>query len=185
VRKLPSEPVKGKHGCPEPLLCLRLDLGAGPCRHHGTVPGLAALYGAEAKQGRLPEKEWTKALSRTQKGAPLAAGKRNACIRATSPTKRTVNGEPFTTDTIAAQPKPAATEKRTIHIHLAPFQVIDWDGSNDPGAFNRGWKDTVGLDNGGRAELLIRFDGYRGKYVLHCHNPEHEDMMMMANFEVI
>ncbi|MHA7246847.1 multicopper oxidase family protein [Arthrobacter tecti] len=104
----------------------------------------------------------------------------------------TINGEPFTTDTISARPKLGATEKWTIraqnvehpiHIHLAPFQVIGRDG-NDPGAFNHGWKDTVNLDNGGRADLLIRFDGYRGKYVLHCHNLEHEDMMMMANFEV-
>jgi N-acetylglutamate synthase-like GNAT family acetyltransferase len=30
-----------------------------------------------------------------------------------------------------------------------------------------------------------RFSGYRGKYVFHCHNLEHEDMMMMANFEVV
>jgi spore coat protein A len=48
-----------------------------------------------------------------------------------------------------------------------------------------GWKDTVGLDNGGSVELLIRFDGYRGKYVFHCHNLEHEDMRMMAAFEVV
>ncbi|MEV8442051.1 multicopper oxidase domain-containing protein, partial [Actinosynnema sp. NPDC051121] len=25
-------------------------------------------------------------------------------------------------------------------------------------------------------------DGYAGKYVFHCHNLEHEDMAMMANF---
>jgi spore coat protein A, manganese oxidase len=31
----------------------------------------------------------------------------------------------------------------------------------------------------------VRFDGYRGKYAFHCHNLEHEDMMMMANFEVV
>lgn len=33
--------------------------------------------------------------------------------------------------------------------------------------------------------VLARFDGYRGRYVFHCHNLEHEDMMMMANFEVV
>ena len=33
--------------------------------------------------------------------------------------------------------------------------------------------------------MLVRFDGYRGRYVFHCHNLEHEDMMMMANFEVV
>jgi spore coat protein A len=105
----------------------------------------------------------------------------------------TVNGEPFSTDTIVAKPRFGTTEKWTIraknvehpfHIHLAPFQVIGRDG-DDPGRYNQGWKDTVNLDNGGRAELLIRFDGYRGKYVLHCHNLEHEDMTMMANFEVV
>ncbi|MGW2378476.1 multicopper oxidase domain-containing protein, partial [Kitasatospora sp. NPDC001683] len=27
--------------------------------------------------------------------------------------------------------------------------------------------------------------GYRGRYMLHCHNLEHEDMAMMANFDVV
>lgn len=31
----------------------------------------------------------------------------------------------------------------------------------------------------------MRFTGYRGRYVFHCHNLEHEDMAMMANFEVV
>jgi spore coat protein A len=26
--------------------------------------------------------------------------------------------------------------------------------------------------------------GYRGRYVFHCHNLEHEDMAMVANFRV-
>ncbi len=105
----------------------------------------------------------------------------------------TVNGEPFSPDTVLARPRLGTTERWTIrslnvehpfHVHLAPFQVIGQDG-NDPGPYTRGWKDTVNLDNGGRAELLLRFEGYRGKYVFHCHNLEHEDMMMMANFEVV
>jgi spore coat protein A len=36
-----------------------------------------------------------------------------------------------------------------------------------------------------RVELLIPFTTSRGRYVFHCHNLEHEDMAMMANFEVI
>ncbi|APU22567.1 multicopper oxidase family protein [Actinoalloteichus sp. GBA129-24] len=106
----------------------------------------------------------------------------------------TVNGEPFSTDAIAARPRLSTVERWTIralnvehpfHIHLAPFQVLNTGGKDDAGPYNQGWKDTVNLDNGGQAELLIRFDGYRGRYVLHCHNLEHEDMMMMANFEVV
>lgn len=63
------------------------------------------------------------------------------------------------------------------HIHLAPFQV---QGS---GPCTSGWMDTVDLGSGDQAEVLLHFDGYRGKYVFHCHNLEHEDMMM-ANFRV-
>jgi spore coat protein A len=32
--------------------------------------------------------------------------------------------------------------------------------------------------------VVARFDGYRGRCVFHCHNLEHEDMMM-TNFEVV
>ncbi len=105
----------------------------------------------------------------------------------------TVNGKPFSAGTSVAQPRLETTEKWTIraqnvqhpfHVHLARFQVVGRNGKEDPGRFNRGWKDTVNLDNGGRAEILVRFDGYRGRYVFHCHNLEHEDMMM-ANFDVV
>jgi spore coat protein A, manganese oxidase len=105
----------------------------------------------------------------------------------------TVNGEPFDPDRIDADPELGTVElwriraqnvEHPIHIHLAPFQVLG-QGGDAPGPYQQGWKDTVNLDNGGRADLLLRFDGYRGKYVFHCHNLEHEDMMMMANFEVV
>jgi spore coat protein A len=99
----------------------------------------------------------------------------------------TVNGSPFSPDTIAARPKLGTVElwrlraqnvAHPIHIHLAPFQVVA------PNGYATGWKDTVDLGSGDQAEVLLRFDGYRGKYVFHCHNLEHEDMMMMANFVV-
>ncbi|MEV0201054.1 multicopper oxidase domain-containing protein [Nonomuraea sp. NPDC050691] len=99
----------------------------------------------------------------------------------------TVNGRPFTPDHIAAEPALGTVERWTlraknvphpVHIHLAPFQVLAG------GRFTSGWKDTVDLASGDQAEVLLRFDGYRGTYVFHCHNLEHEDMMMMANFRV-
>lgn len=34
-------------------------------------------------------------------------------------------------------------------------------------------------------EVLIRFDAYRGLYLLHCHKLEHEDIRMTSNFEVV
>ncbi|MEC3975600.1 multicopper oxidase domain-containing protein [Amycolatopsis sp. H20-H5] len=32
------------------------------------------------------------------------------------------------------------------------------------------------------AEIAVRFTDYPGNYVFHCHNLEHEDMAMMADF---
>ena len=48
-----------------------------------------------------------------------------------------------------------------------------------------GWKDTVLLNDKETVDVLTRFDGYRGLYVIHCHQLEHESMGMMANFEVV
>src|ERR687889_477916 len=106
----------------------------------------------------------------------------------------TVNGGPFDHSRIDADPELGSVElwkirplnvEHPFHIHLAPFQVLTSGGGGDPGPYNTGWKDTVNLDNGGDAEILIKFDSYKGKYIFHCHNLEHEDMMMMANFEVV
>ena len=47
-----------------------------------------------------------------------------------------------------------------------------------------GWKDTVDLTSGEGARARP-FRRVSGRYVFHCHNLEHEDMMMMANFEVV
>jgi blue copper oxidase len=52
-------------------------------------------------------------------------------------------------------------------------------------AWETGWKDTVLLEDRETVEVLIRFDAYRGEYLLHCHKLKHEDMGMMANFVVI
>ena len=31
---------------------------------------------------------------------------------------------------------------------------------------------------------MLRFEQFRGRYLLHCHNLEHEDHAMMARFDV-
>lgn len=55
-------------------------------------------------------------------------------------------------------------------------QLYPWEG---------GWKDTVLLEDNETVEVLIRFDAYKGIYLMHCHKLEHEDLGMMANFEVV
>lgn len=68
-----------------------------------------------------------------------------------------------------------------VHIHLDPFQVIA-RGIHGPGPYDSGWKDTIDLAPAEQARIAIRFTDYPGRYVFHCHNLEHEDMAMMANF---
>jgi spore coat protein A len=97
----------------------------------------------------------------------------------------------FSPDHIAADPRLGTVEvwrlradfHHPVHLHLQPFQVLS-RGSEGPGQFDAGWKDTIDLRPAEEVAIAIRFDGYRGKYVFHCHNLEHEDMAMMANFEV-
>jgi len=73
-----------------------------------------------------------------------------------------------------------------VHVHGASFQVQSRTGGRGVVfPWERGWKDTVLLEDGETVEVLIRFDGYRGLYLIHCHKLEHEDMGMMSNFEVI
>jgi spore coat protein A len=71
-----------------------------------------------------------------------------------------------------------------IHLHLAQAQVLSRNGE-PPGPYDAGWKDTVDLRPSERVAIIARFSDYAGRYVLHCHNLEHEDMGMMATYQVI
>ncbi|MFD8377799.1 multicopper oxidase family protein [Streptomyces sp. NPDC059679] len=70
-----------------------------------------------------------------------------------------------------------------VHLHLVGFRILS-RGGRPPLPHDAGLKDTVSLRPGESAEIITRFDGYRGRYLFHCHNAEHEDMGMMANLHV-
>ncbi|MDR8412426.1 multicopper oxidase domain-containing protein [Nonomuraea sp. 3-1Str] len=71
-----------------------------------------------------------------------------------------------------------------VHLHLVGFRVLSRSG-RPPLPHDAGLKDTVSLRPGEAVEIITRFDGYRGRYLFHCHNAEHEDMGMMANLEIV
>jgi len=71
-----------------------------------------------------------------------------------------------------------------VHLHLVGFRVLA-RGGKAPLPHDAGLKDTISLRPGESAEIITRFDGYRGRYLFHCHNAEHEDMGMMANLEIV
>ena len=71
-----------------------------------------------------------------------------------------------------------------MHVHLDAFQVLR-RGSGGPGPSDAGWKDTVDLRPAEVVEVAVRFTEHAGRYVLHCHNLEHEDMAMMATIRTV
>ncbi|MFI6942090.1 multicopper oxidase family protein [Streptomyces sp. NPDC050418] len=103
-----------------------------------------------------------------------------------------INGHPFSTDRSWADVRRGdieiwefeSTTHHPIHIHLSPFQVYKRDGSTNLKPEDTGWKDTARMQPREKLSLLVRFDDHAGTFVFHCHNLEHEDMAMMANFRV-
>lgn len=71
-----------------------------------------------------------------------------------------------------------------VHVHLGHFQVLCRGGRAIPAA-RRGWKDTVAVGPYETVEVVVRFTHFTGRYMVHCHNLEHEDMGMMANIDVV
>jgi spore coat protein A len=47
-----------------------------------------------------------------------------------------------------------------------------------------GWKDTVRVDPVTVTRIIVRFEGYTGRFVWHCHLLEHEDNEMMRPYVI-
>ena len=73
-----------------------------------------------------------------------------------------------------------------MHVHGTQFQIAErLFGTRSIEPNDVGWKDTVYIGPNETVRILIRFTAYKGIYLLHCHNLEHEDDGMMVNVEVI
>ena len=68
-----------------------------------------------------------------------------------------------------------------FHIHTNPFQVI---AVNDQMLAERDWRDTVVVPRKGSVTFRSRFLDFTGRFVLHCHMMNHEELGMMQIVEV-
>jgi spore coat protein A, manganese oxidase len=93
-------------------------------------------------------------------------------------------------------------DSHPIHLHMVRFQLLDRQ-SFEPEAYyhggkiqligprvpptpnEAGWKDTVPAHPGMITRIIVRFEGFTGRYVWHCHLLEHEDNEMMRPYEVV
>ena len=92
-------------------------------------------------------------------------------------------------------------DSHPIHLHLVRFQVLDRRPFDlnvyqltrkivltgpavalPPGEL--GWKDTVRVDPMTVTRIIVKFEGFAGRYVWHCHMLEHEDNEMMRPYEI-
>ena len=71
-----------------------------------------------------------------------------------------------------------------VHIHLTLSQILSRNG-RPPAPIDAGMRDMVNLGPGDEVDVRVQFQKFRGRYVFHCHNVEHEDMAMMARFDTI
>jgi spore coat protein A len=88
-----------------------------------------------------------------------------------------------------------------MHLHLVQYQILERQGFDygsfvqgklqfvgtprPPAANEAGWKDTAIVLPREVLSILVRFEGYTGRYVFHCHMLEHEDNDMMRPFVVV
>jgi spore coat protein A, manganese oxidase len=93
-------------------------------------------------------------------------------------------------------------DSHPIHLHLVRFQILDRRSFDEPYYFSArqirytgplvppdpyetGWKDTIRAHSKMITRIIVRFEGYAGRYVWHCHVLEHEDNEMMRPYEVL
>jgi FtsP/CotA-like multicopper oxidase with cupredoxin domain len=80
-----------------------------------------------------------------------------------------------------------------IHLHGQAFQILSRSIADNvaanyatvsEGFINSGLKDTVLVMPGETIKIIKPFQDYKGTFMYHCHNLEHEDMGMMREFLV-
>ena len=101
------------------------------------------------------------------------------------------NGKGYDPNRIDAAVKLGATEEWTfdnrsgqdhpIHMHDINFMVVSGGATTGPDAE---WKETINVPSWKSLTVRVQFPDFTGKYVFHCHILEHEDNMLMGQFQV-
>lgn len=110
--------------------------------------------------------------------------------------QHTINGKAFNASRIDAAPAANTNEiwvfdnskgsdPHPMHIHGVKFQVLYRAGGRAALApHETGWKDTILVLPKEKVRVIVPFGTATGKFVFHCHNLEHEDDGMMAQYQL-
>jgi spore coat protein A, manganese oxidase len=148
------------------------------------------VTGSGVDSGRLPSQ------LRPREAIPAPAGTRRWELNfSTSGTPQwQISGIGFDIDRVDARPRLGTTERwlwvnvshraHPMHIHGVHFRVLE-RSSGSVSAAERDWKDTVMVQRDETVIVQPYFKSYRGRYVFHCHNMEHQEKAMMLQMEVV
>lgn len=75
--------------------------------------------------------------------------------------------------------------KRVTGVPLDPTPFLKQDQIRLATPGEAGWKDTVQAHPGEVTRIAIRWEGYTGHYVYHCHILEHEEHDMMRQLDIL
>jgi FtsP/CotA-like multicopper oxidase with cupredoxin domain len=105
-----------------------------------------------------------------------------------NPPRFLINGKPFDPNAPPRQLKLEGVDEWIVsssehqghpfHIHVNPFQVMLGNGKDI-------WKDTLFVGPNQSFRLRTRYERYIGRFVMHCHILDHEDMGMMELQEIV
>lgn len=144
---------------------------------------------------RTPDNSVVPALLRPQSPrANLVGVRRRAWKFERNNGQWSINGKFFDPERVDAAVKQGVSEiweleagggwAHPVHIHLEDFLILSINGMAPPPEW-AGRKDTISLLPGWKAEVLVRFRDFTGKYMMHCHQHAHEDHAMMIRFDVV
>jgi bilirubin oxidase len=131
------------------------------------------------------------ALPRTLRPVPALDTAAATATRVMVLTQHLINGKSMDMARVDVSARLGATEiwqvenlvgmDHPFHLHGFRFQVLDRNGVAEP---YRSWKDVVNVPKHETARFVVRYDGYPGKWMFHCHILDHEDHGMMGVLRV-
>jgi FtsP/CotA-like multicopper oxidase with cupredoxin domain len=107
------------------------------------------------------------------------ANERRLKLGATDQWTITTVGDP------ASVPKGIPPLPHVFHIHVNPFQMVRKDPNGNDELV---WKDTVLIPAGNgknSVTFYTTYEDFKGKFVMHCHILDHEDLGMMEVDDVV
>ncbi len=168
----------------------------------GSVKGGAILPKSLKRIDQTPESSAVKTRLLTLGDNQDRLGRSHKMLLNATPWAMPATEKPVLNSTEIWQLINLTDDSHPIHLHLVRFQVLErrpfdlntytltgkivYSGPpDDLEPSETGWKDTVRVDPNTIVRIIVKFEGYTGRYVWHCHMLEHEDNEMMRPFEVL